>query len=112
MPKIQLVADADVVDALMKDDQLPLTERERLHGTPSENERLGFELGSVETIIGHIAAGIEAIVIARHLIAAAKRSRHPRLEIASPTGRITVDLVGKTDEEVGRLVQAALPFTC
>lgn len=111
MPKILLVADTDVVEALMNDDQLPLTERKRLHGPPSENERLGFELGSVETLIGYLAAGMEAIDFARHLLAAAKRSRHPRLEIISPTSHVTVNLEGKTDEEVGRLVQAALPFT-
>lgn len=111
MPKILLVGDADLVDALMKDSQLPMTERERHHGTPAENERFGFELGSVETIIGYIATGIEAIAIARHLLAAAKRSKHPKLEIASPTGRVTVELEGKTDEEVALLVRAVLPFT-
>src|SRR3954452_6660501 len=100
MPKIVFVADKGLIDALMNDDQLPLTERERVHGTPSENERLGFELGSVETIIGHIAAGIEAIVIARHLLAAAKRSRNARLEITSPTSRVSVDFTGKSDKEV------------
>ena len=111
MPKVSVIADADLISALVEDGDLPMTGRERLRGTPAESERLGFELGSIETIIGHIAAGIETIVIARHLLAAARRSRTPRLEIASPTGRVSVDLEGKTDEQVAALVRAALPFT-
>jgi len=111
MPKITIIADADLIGALSDDADLPITERERVRGTTSESERLGFELGSVETIIGHVAAGIELIVIARHLVAAALKSRKPKLEIASPTGRVAVDLEGRSDEEVAALIKAALPFT-
>lgn len=111
MPKVSIIADADLIGALADDTDLPLTDRERVRGTTSESERLGFELGSVETIIGHIAVGIELIVIARHLVAAARKSRKPKLEIASPTGRVAVDLEGKSNEEVAALLQAALPFT-
>lgn len=111
MPKVSMIADADLIGALADDADLPLTERERVRGTTSESERLGFELGSVETIIGHIAAGIELIVIARHLVAAARKSRKPKLEVTSPTGRVAVDLEGKSDEEVAALLKTTLPFT-
>jgi hypothetical protein len=111
LPQISIIADAELIGALAEDRDLPLTKRKRVRGTTSESERLGFELGSVETIIGHIAAGIELVVIARHLVAAAHRSCKPRLEITSPTGRVAVDLEGKSDAEVAALLKAALPFT-
>ena len=111
MPRISIIADADFIAALSDDAALPMTKRERFHGTQTESERLGFELGSVETLIGHIAAGVELVVIVHALATAALRSRRPKLEIASPTGRVSVDLSGKTDEEVAALVRATLPFT-
>lgn len=111
MPKVSIIADADLIGALDEDADLPLTERQRVHGTTSESERLGFELGSVEMIIGHVAAGIELIVIVRHLVTASRKSRNPKLEIASPTGRVAVDLEGKSDEEIAALLKATLPFT-
>lgn len=111
MPKVLLVADANLISALFADRDLPITDRERIQGTIAESERLGFELGSVETIIGYIAAGIDAITIARRLIAARQHSPKPKLEITSPTARISVDLEGKTDEEIAALVRTALPFT-
>lgn len=111
MPTVSIIADADLIGALAADIELPLTERERVRGTMSESERLGFELGSVETIIGHVAAGIELMVIAHHLVAAARMSRKPRLEVTSPTGRVAVDLEGKSDAEVAALLKAVLPFT-
>lgn len=111
MPKVSIIADADLIGALAEDIDFPLTERERVRGTTSESERLGFELGSVETIIGYVAAGIELIVIARHFVAAARESRKPKLEVTSPTGRVAVDLEGKSDEEVAALLEATLPFT-
>lgn len=111
VPKVSIIADSEFVGALADDHELPLTQRERVRGTVTESERLGFELGSVETMIGYIAAGIELIVIARHLLAAARHSSKPKLEIASPTGRVSVDLDGKTDYEVAELIKAALPFT-
>lgn len=110
MPKVTIIADADLIGALASDQELPMADRERIRGTPVESERLGFELGSVETLIGHFAAGVELIAIATRLVAAARRSKKPRLEIASPTGRVAVDLEGRTDEEVAELVRAALPF--
>ena len=111
MPKVTIIADADLIGALVDDADLPVTERDRVLGTTTESERLGFELGSVETLIGHIAAGVELIVIARHLVAASRRSCKPKLEIASPTGRVAVDLDGRSDEEVAALIKATLPFT-
>lgn len=111
MPKISIIADADLIGALSDDAELPLTDRNCVRGTTSESERLGFELGSVETIIGHVAVGVELIVIARHLLAAARKSRKPKLEVISPTGRVEVDLEGKSDEEVAALMKATLPFT-
>ena len=50
-------------------------------------------------------------MIARHLVAAAHMSRKPRLEITSPTGRVSVDLEGKSETQVAALLKAALPFT-
>lgn len=111
MPKVSLIADADLIAALAEDNDFPFTEPERVRGTTSESERLGFELGSVETIIGYVAAGIELIVIARHIVAAARKSRKPMIEVTSPTGRVAVDLEGKSDEEVAALLKATLPFT-
>ena len=111
MPKVSIIAEADLIGALAEDTVLPLTERQRVRGTTSESERLGFELGSVETIIGHVAAGVELIVIERHSVAAARKSRKRKLEVTSPTGRVAVDLEGKSDEEVATLLKATLPFT-
>lgn len=111
MPKISLIADTDLITALNDDQSLPMSERVRLEGTASESERFGFELGSVETLIGYIAAGVELIGIAKSLVSAGRRSRHPKLEIVSPTGRVSVNLEGRTAEEVAELVHAALPFT-
>ena len=111
MPKISIIADAELIGALSDDADLPMTERERVSGTVTESERLGFELGSIETLIGHIAAGVELIALARHFVVAARKSRKPRLEISSATGRVVVDLKGRSDEEVADLLKATLPFT-
>ncbi len=111
MPNISIIADSDFIEALYDDADLPMEERQRVNGTVAESERLGFELGSIETLIGLIVAGIHAIDIARHIIAAAKKSKHPKLELISPSGRVSFDLEGKSEEEVSALVRAALPFT-
>ena len=42
LPQISIIADAELIGALAEDKALPLTERERVHGTTSESERLGF----------------------------------------------------------------------
>jgi hypothetical protein len=110
MPKVSFVGDNDLIGALSRDIKLPLSNRERLPSAGPENDRLGLELGSVEMLIGHIAAGVELIVIARHLLEAARASKRPKLEITSPNGRMTIDLTGKTDEEVVAAVKGILPF--
>ncbi|WP_332660879.1 hypothetical protein [Brevundimonas sp.] len=111
MPNITIVADPAFLNALVRQQDLPLTGAEISQGSHGESERLGFELGGVEQLIGYIAAGVEAIVIARHLIEASRKAKTARLEVTSPTGRVSLDLTGKTEAEVAEAVRSVLPFT-
>lgn len=77
MPNIEIIANSDFINGLFADAEFPMEERQRVNGTVAEREQFGFELGSIETLIGHIAAGIEAVVIARHLISGARKTKHP-----------------------------------
>lgn len=110
MPRISIVADQDLINGLLEDPGLPIERRERTSGTVAESERLGFELGSIVTLIGVIAPGIEAFVLVKHLMRAADKTKNPKLEITSPHGRISVNMDGKSEEEIVALVRLALPF--
>ncbi|MBS0296330.1 MAG: hypothetical protein JSR45_08460 [Proteobacteria bacterium] len=110
MPKVTFTGDAELIRALDEDSEFPLTERTRQNAVDQPTERMGFELGSVEILVGHLAAGVHLYFIVEHLLKAARSSKSPRLEICSPMGRISVDLAGKSDKEVAALLKAALPF--
>lgn len=112
MVKLSFLGDSETIAALKQDlvaDGL-LTDVEQVPGTRAEVERLGFNLGDVVTLVGLVGGAIEAISLTRAAIKALRKTGSQKLEITGPTGRATIDVAGKTPEEIEEAVRKALPF--
>ena len=110
--RLSFLSDRDTIAAL-RDSLVSggmLTDVEEAPGTRAEIERLGFELGDVMTLIGIVGGAVEAIALVKAALGALAKSGAKRIEISGPTGRATIDVDGKTPEEVEEAVRKALPF--
>jgi hypothetical protein len=112
MVKLSFLGDSETITAL-KEDLIAeglLTDVEQVSGTRAEIERLGFTLGDVATLLGVVTGAIEAFSLTRAAIKALRKTGSNKLEITGPTGRATIDVAGKTPEEIEEAVRKALPF--
>ena len=79
-------------------------------GTPAEVERLGFDLGMIETVVGTLSTAFSAVELAKALIGAVSRGKSKVLEIKGPTASKSITLDGKTEEEVVEEIRKVLPL--
>jgi len=110
--RVSFIDEAATIRLLLKDltEQGLLSDVEEALGTPAEVERLGFDLGDILTVVGAISSMVEVFNLAKLLIKAVSGSKTKKIEIVGPTGRVMIDLAGKTDEEIAEAVKQALPF--
>lgn len=112
MIRLSFLSDRNTIEAL-RDELVPsgaLTDVEEVPGTRAEIERLGFDLGDVMTLVGIAGGTLEAIALIKAAYRALSKSGSKRIEISGPTGRATIDVEGKTPDEVEEAVRKALPF--
>lgn len=112
MVRLSFLSDGETIAAL-RDELLSnamLSDVEEKPGSQAELERLGFDLGVVEMLVGAISAGVTAAELVKCAYRALKKSGSKRLEITGPTGRVTIDVAGKSQEEIEELVRKAIPI--
>lgn len=112
MTRISILGEAEAIRALKSDLEVSgaISEAVLTSGTPAEVERLGFDLGMIETVVGTLGTAIGALELAKALIRAVSRGKSKVLEIKGPTATKSINLDGKTEEEVVEEIRKILPL--